>query len=80
MVFEEYGTPINHTQLERPWQLTTLEETQVAADFIWQFGTVLPIEGTKWGDVNSIYYGTEEYEVLGFQHAEEMLSKRVKHR
>ncbi|KAL5342041.1 glycoside hydrolase superfamily [Aspergillus crustosus] len=78
VVFEEYGTPINHTQLERPWQLTVVEKTQVAADFIWQFGTVLPVEGTRWGDVNSIYYGTEEYEILGFKHAKEMLKKRVK--
>ncbi|KAL4747410.1 hypothetical protein BDW72DRAFT_209653 [Aspergillus terricola var. indicus] len=77
VVFEEYGTPLNHTQLERPWQLTTLKETQVAADFIWQFGTVLPVEGTKWGDVNSIYYGTEEYEILAVQHAREMARKKV---
>ncbi|KAL4863200.1 mannan endo-1,4-beta-mannosidase B [Aspergillus spectabilis] len=78
VVFEEYGTPINHTELERPWQLTVVKETQVAADFIWQFGTVLPVEGTRWGDVNSIYYGTEEYEILGFKHAKEMLKKPVK--
>ncbi|KAL4907764.1 mannan endo-1,4-beta-mannosidase B [Aspergillus multicolor] len=78
VVFEEYGTPLNHTQLERPWQITVVEETKVAADFIWQFGTVLPVEGVKWGDVNSIYYGTEEYEVLGFGHVREMEGKKVR--
>ncbi|KAL2838066.1 mannan endo-1,4-beta-mannosidase B [Aspergillus pseudodeflectus] len=77
--FEEYGAPINHTEIERPWQLTVLKETSLAADFIWQFGSVLPESGTTWGDVNSIYYGTEEYEILGFKHVAEMRRKRVRH-
>lgn len=76
-MLEEYGAPTNHTEIERPWQLTVLEDTCLAADSIWQFGTDLPIEGSGLGDVNSIYYGTPAYKVLGFEHAAEMLSKPV---
>ncbi|KAL4778395.1 glycoside hydrolase superfamily [Aspergillus varians] len=78
VVFEEYGTPINHTQLERPWQLTMLNDTQLASDSIWQFGAShMPISGTTLDDVNTIYYGSEEYKVLGTGHAEELRTKQV---
>lgn len=79
VVLEEYGAPFpgNHTPYYKPWQDAVLG-SGVAADQVWQFGTYdLSVPGPSLGDVNSIYFNDTEYEVLGFQHAADMLRKRV---
>jgi mannan endo-1,4-beta-mannosidase len=80
VILEEYGAPFpnNHTAVEGPWQQTVLKETKLAADQIWQFGpngTVVDAESL--GDVNSIYFGNAEYQILGVKHAKDMLAKKV---
>ncbi|PSR90352.1 glycoside hydrolase superfamily [Coniella lustricola] len=79
VVLEEYGAPFpaNHTPYYKPWQDTVLR-SGVAADQVWQFGTYdLTVPAADLGDVNSIYYNSSEYKVLGFQHAAAMLAKKV---
>lgn len=79
VVLEEYGAPFpgNHTPYYQPWQETVLH-SGVAADQVWQFGTYdLSVPAANLGDVNSIYYNESEYQVLGFQHAADMLKKKV---
>lgn len=50
----------------------------IAADQIWQFGSNdLSVPGTTLGDVNTIYYGDDDYKTLGKQHAKAMLAKKV---
>lgn len=78
-ILEEYGAPFpgNHTPYYKPWQDTVLK-SGVAADQVWQFGTYdLSVPAANLGDVNSIYYNSTEYKVLGFKHAAQMLSKAV---
>ncbi|CAN8106177.1 unnamed protein product [Discula destructiva] len=79
VILEEYGAPFpgNHTPYYKPWQETVVA-TGVAADQVWQFGTYdLSVPAASLGDVNSIYYNSSEYKVLGFKHAAAMLAKRV---
>lgn len=79
VILEEYGAPYpgNHTPYYKPWQDTVLR-SGVAADQVWQFGTYdLTVPAADLGDVNSIYYNSTEYKVLGFEHAAEMLKKPV---
>lgn len=79
VILEEYGTPFpnNHTGTEAPWQSAVLK-SGLAADQIWQFGTNdLSVPSASLADVNTIYYGSAEYEELGKDHAEKMLAKQV---
>ncbi|KAE8441983.1 hypothetical protein EG329_004109 [Mollisiaceae sp. DMI_Dod_QoI] len=79
VILEEYGTPFlhNHTASEDPWQETVLK-SGLAADQIWQFGTNdLSVPGMSLGDPNSIYYNDTDYQVLGVQHAKNMVGKAV---
>lgn len=79
-ILEEYGAPFpgNHTPYYKPWQDAVLR-SGLASDQVWQFGTNdLSLPGSNFGDVNSIYYGDSEYKVLGFEHASQMLAKKVK--
>ncbi|KAF3760942.1 family 5 glycoside hydrolase [Cryphonectria parasitica EP155] len=79
VILEEYGAPFpgNHTPYYKPWQDTVLK-SGVAADQVWQFGTYdLSVPAANLGDVNSIYYNSSEYKVLGFKHAADMLNKKV---
>jgi mannan endo-1,4-beta-mannosidase len=79
VILEEYGTPFpnNHTGTEAPWQSAVLK-SGLAADQIWQFGSnVLSVSSASLADVNTIYYGSAEYEELGKDHAEKMLAKHV---
>lgn len=79
VILEEYGTPFpnNHTGTEAPWQKTVLE-SGLAADQIWQFGSYdLSVPAASLSDVNSIFYGTAEYQILGIEHAMQMLSKKT---
>lgn len=65
------------TENEMLWQQTVLQKTEVAADQFWQFGSPnLPSETVE-GDVYTITYGTQEYQILGTMHAEKMLEKDV---
>jgi len=79
VILEEYGTPFpnNHTGTELPWQETVLR-SGIAADQIWQFGTYdLSIPGENVADVNTIFYNSSEYQLLGRFHAAQMLAKWV---
>ena len=79
IVLEEYGAPFpgNHTWVEGPWQ-EAVSKSNIAADQIWQFGPRgASVERAVFEDVNTIFYGDEEYEVLGRKHAERMAGKRV---
>ncbi|TKA38837.1 hypothetical protein B0A54_09886 [Friedmanniomyces endolithicus] len=80
VVLEEYGygSPNNHTAVERPWQLTVLDDTSLAMDQFWQFGTTDLSGGLSDYDTNTIWYNsTAEYDVLAREHAAEMLEKAV---
>ncbi|ESZ97753.1 glycoside hydrolase family 5 protein [Sclerotinia borealis F-4128] len=79
IILEEYGTPFpyHHSETEGPWQATALK-SGIAADQIWQFGpNGTSVKAEAFGDVNTIYYKTPEYDVLGTGHANAMLRKRV---
>lgn len=79
VVLEEYGAPYpgNHTPYYKPWQ-DTVQNSGVAADQVWQFGTYdLSVPTSNLGDVNSIYFNDTEYKILGFQHAASMLEKKA---
>lgn len=78
VVFEEYGSAntANHTEICKPWQQTTLQNTSVAYDSFWQFGTTLSVNPF---DNYAIYYDTtagSDYDVLAYQHAAAMLAKQ----
>ncbi|KAK0772435.1 hypothetical protein LTR75_017415 [Friedmanniomyces endolithicus] len=80
VVLEEYGygSPNNHTAVERPWQLTVLDDTSLAMDQFWQFGTTDLSGGLSDYDTNTIWYNsTAEYDILAREHAAEMLEKAV---
>ena len=80
VVLEEYGgppSPDNHTAVERPWQLTVLDDTEVAMDQFWQFGTVGLSTGISGYDDYTIWYNGTEYQTLAREHAAEMLAKAV---
>ena len=75
VVFEEYGSPYadSHIELTSPWQQTVLEETSLAYDSFWQFANA-----ANQGDIYALQYDTtpgSDYEVLAFQHAQDMLNK-----
>ena len=57
-----------------PWQDTVLRKTSVAADMLWQFGTVFP-SGARPLDDYAVYWNTSTLAVLGAQHAREMAAK-----
>lgn len=78
VVLEEYGTsfPHNHTGTEGPWQATVLEQTEIAADQFWQFGTQISTGLTNW-DVNTLWTNDTEYATLAVAHAAAMLAKVV---
>ncbi|OLN92797.1 putative mannan endo-1,4-beta-mannosidase F [Colletotrichum chlorophyti] len=63
--FEEYGTPTNHCELERPWQITSV--ANIAADAFWQLGDTIST-GRTHDDTNTIYYGTDEWTCLVTNH------------
>ncbi|KAK2017234.1 fungal cellulose binding domain-containing protein [Colletotrichum eremochloae] len=65
--FEEYGTPINHCELERPWQLTSVATPGMAGDAFWQLGDIIST-GQTHNDGNTIYYGTDEWTCLVTNH------------
>ncbi|GJC84473.1 putative mannan endo-1,4-beta-mannosidase F [Colletotrichum liriopes] len=65
--FEEYGTPTNHCELERPWQLTSVATPGMAGDAFWQLGDTIST-GQTHNDGNTIYYGTDEWTCLVTNH------------
>ncbi|WYZ43826.1 hypothetical protein EsH8_VII_000262 [Colletotrichum jinshuiense] len=65
--FEEYGTPTQHCELERPWQLTSVATPGMAADAFWQLGDTIST-GQTHNDGNTIYYGTDEWTCLVTNH------------
>lgn len=78
VVFEEYGSTntADHQLLMTPWQQTVLQNTSVAYDSFWQFGTQ-PLSINPF-DNYAVYYNTttgSDYQVLGYQHAAAMLAK-----
>jgi mannan endo-1,4-beta-mannosidase len=79
VVLEEYGgppSPHNHSAVEVQWQSTVLDETRVAMDQFWQFGTDFGDQLSSYDDF-TIWYNDTEYDVLARQHAAAMLEKRV---
>ena len=79
VVLEEYGgppSPDNHTAVEEPWQRTVLDDTRLAMDQFWQFGTHF---GNKLSDYDefTIWYNATEYTPLAREHAAAMLEKAV---
>lgn len=79
VVLEEYGVPDASLRLgvERKWQTTVLNSTSVAYDSFWQFGTNFT-DGTDPYDDYAVFYGTNEYKVLGNDHAAAMHAKVAK--
>ena len=80
VVLEEYGLPYPPEQrlpYVREWQQTVLKNTSIAYDSFWQFGEVFP-SGDKPLDDYAIYYGTDEFAVLGTQHAVDMGAKKAR--
>lgn len=75
VVLEEYGALVNMTESESEWQQTVLTKTSVAADQFWQFGS--PDAGAGLGDVFTLTYGSDQYNTLATQHAQDMLAKSV---
>ena len=73
IVLEEYGWygAGNRTEVLEGWQASVLG-SGLASDSIWQFATNALATAT---DQYSIYCGTPEYEVLGNEHASNMLAK-----
>ncbi|EFQ31952.1 fungal cellulose binding domain-containing protein [Colletotrichum graminicola M1.001] len=67
--FEEYGTPSNHCELERPWQLTSVATPGMAGDAFWQLGDTIST-GQTHNDGYTIYYGTDEWTCLVTDHIE----------
>ncbi|CCF47609.1 hypothetical protein CH063_04213, partial [Colletotrichum higginsianum] len=65
--FEEYGTPTNHCELERPWQITSVATPGMAGDAFWQLGDTIST-GQTHNDGNTIYYGTDEWTCLVTNH------------
>ncbi|KAF6844344.1 fungal cellulose binding domain-containing protein [Colletotrichum musicola] len=65
--FEEYGTPTQHCELERPWQITSATTPGMAADAFWQLGDTIST-GQTHNDGNTIYYGTDEWTCLVTNH------------
>lgn len=77
VVAEEYGAQgPNMTAVEQQWQTTIVNDTEIAYDSFWQFGTTLP-SGTNDSDVYTIYHGTEQYHVLVIDHVAAMDAKAV---
>jgi len=80
VVLEEYGgppSPDNHTAVEEPWQATVLDDTRVAMDQFWQFGTTNLSTGLSDYDPYTIWYNATEYTPLARDHAAAMLDKSV---
>lgn len=77
VVLEEYGIPDQSIRLgiEQDWQNTIVNKTSLAYDSFWQFGTNLA-SGANPFDSYAIYYGSDEYKVLGNQHAAAMNAKK----
>jgi len=79
-VLEEYGgppSPNNHTAVEEPWQATVLDDTRLAMDQFWQFGTTNLSTGLSDYDPYTIWYNATEYIPLARNHAAAMLDKAV---
>ena len=79
-VLEEYGgppSPANHSAVEIPWQTTVLEDTELAMDQFWQFGTIGLSTGLSDYDPYTIWYNATEYVPLAREHAADMLEKAV---
>ena len=77
VVLEEYGAQgANTTAVEQQWQTTVVQDTEIACDSFWQFGTTLP-SGTTITDNYTIEYGTAEYQTLVIDHAQVMDTKAV---
>jgi len=77
VVLEEYGAQgANTTAVEGQWQNTVVDDTEIAYDSFWQFGTMLP-SGTMDTDNYTIYFGTSEYQILVTEHVSAMAAKAV---
>lgn len=79
MVLEEFGSPdlLNHTKIQLPW-LEAVLKSGVAADQVWQFGPVnisVDPHRSLYGDEWSVYYGAQDWRVLGRDHARAMMAK-----
>lgn len=76
VLLEEYAVPDGQDRLSImcAWQDTIVNKTSVAGDLMWQFGTTLP-SGTNPFDNYALYYGTNDYQVLGNNHARAMTAK-----
>lgn len=77
VVLEEYGVPDQSIRkdVESDWQTTVINKTSIAYDASWQFGTEFP-SGVNPSDGYAVYYNTDEYNVLGNQHAAAMSAKK----
>ncbi|KAI1862583.1 uncharacterized protein JN550_010108 [Neoarthrinium moseri] len=66
-LFEEYGAPSDHCNIESPWQKTALATDGIAGDLFWQLGVTL-----SWGkthdDGNTIFTGTSDWQCLVTDH------------
>ena len=77
VVAEEYGAQgPNMTAVEQQWQQTIVQNTSLGYDSFWQFGTTLP-SGTNDSDNYTIYYGTEQYQILVLDHVAARDAKAV---
>ena len=78
-MLEEYGgppSPNHHAAVEKPWQATVLDDTRVAMDQFWQFGTHFGTALSDY-DVYTVWYNATEYKPLAREHAAKMLEKHV---
>ncbi|KAI3324489.1 carbohydrate-binding module family 1 [Xylariaceae sp. AK1471] len=66
-LFEEYGAPSDHCNIESPWQKTSLAADGMAGDLFWQLGTTLS-NGQTSNDGNTIYTGSSDWTCLVTNH------------
>ena len=81
VVLEEYGSADanGRVAIMKPWQETVVDNTSVAYDSFWQFGTVLA-SGAGVFDDYAIYYNTSagsDYRILAIEHARDMYRKEA---
>jgi mannan endo-1,4-beta-mannosidase len=77
VVLEEYGAQgADTTAVEQQWQKIVVQDTEIAYDSFWQFGTTLPSRNAIM-DNYTIEYGTAEYQTLVIDHVQAMDAKGV---
>ncbi|CAO1600550.1 hypothetical protein XANCAGTX0491_004233 [Xanthoria calcicola] len=78
VMLEEYAVRegLDRVGIVGPWQETVVKKTSVAADMLWQFGTVFP-SGSRPLDDYAVYWNSSVLGVLGAQHAREMAAKKA---